>query len=155
MALFLLIAAVWAVFLLPPLWAGWYYSPTSSTRRFSRLVSPMDDAPLPSHNTYRSSDGPRAQERDRKLARRRQVLFVLASAAFVTLVLVVAYRNIWMLILHVSAGAALVWYTVMLRRIKVWERRVRAVRPRVGSRGAASTRYRPERVASPARRGVR
>lgn len=155
MALFLLIAAVWAVFLLPPLWAGWYYSPTSSTRRFSRLVAPMDDAPLPSHDTYRSSGGPRVQRRARKLARRRQVLFVLASAAFGTLVLVVAFRNIWMLILHAAAGAALVWYAVMLRRIKERERQVEAVRPRVGLRGAGSTRYRPEKVASSVRRGVR
>ncbi len=155
MALFLLIAAVWAVFLLPPLWAGWYYSPLSSTRRFSGLIAPMEDAPLPSHNTYRSSGGRRAQERARKLARRRQVLFVLAAAAFGTLVLVLASRNIWMLVLHVSAGAALVWYTVMLRRIKVWERKVRPVRPRVGARGVGATRYRPERVASSGRRGVR
>lgn len=155
MALFLLIAAVWAVFLLPPLWAGWYYSPTSSTRRFSRLVAPMDDAPLPSHDTYRSSGGPRVRGRARKLARRRQVLFVLASAAFGSLVLVVAFRNIWMLILHASAGASLVWYAVMLRRIKEREMRVEAVRPRVGPRGAGSTRYRPEKVASSVRRGVR
>lgn len=155
MALFLLIAAVWAVFLLPPLWAGWYYSPMSSTRRFSRLVTPMEDAPLPSHNTYRSSGGQRVQGRARKLARRRRVLFVLAAAAFGTLVLVAALRNIWMLILHVSAGAALVWYTVMLRRIKERERQARAVRPRVGSSGAAAPRYRPEKVASSARGGVR
>lgn len=155
MALFLLIAAVWAVFLLPPLWAGWYYSPTSSTRRFSRLVAPMEDAPLPSHNTYRISDGPRVQGRAQKLARRRRVLFVLASAAFGTLVLVVAYRNIWMLALHVSAGAALVWYAVMLRRIKERERQVKAARPRVGSRGAGATRYRPEKVASSVRHRVR
>lgn len=155
MTLFLLIAAVWAVFLLPPLWAGWYYSPTTSTRRFSKLTAPLDDAPVPSRDTYRSSGGGRAQERARKLARRRRVLSVLAAAAFGTLIVAVLSRNIWMVVLHISAGAALAWYAVMLRRIKERERPAKAARPRLESKGSTAKRYRPEAVSSRVRSGVR
>lgn len=155
MTLFLLIAAVWAVFLLPPLWAGWYYSPTTSTRRFSKLTAPLDDIPLPSRDTYRSSGGRTARERARKLARRRQVLLVLAAAAFGTLALAAASRNIWMVALHISSGAALAWYAVMLRRIKEREKPARPVRPRLESMGSTARRYRPEAVSSRVRSGVR
>ena len=160
MALFLLIAAVWAVFLLPPLWAGWYSSPSSSTRRYSKMSDRLEDTRLPSHDTYHSSGGangagPRDRDRAGKLARRRRVLFVLTAAALGTLLSAAVFRSVWMLVLHAAAGAMLVWYMVMLRRIKGRERAAEAVRVRTEPRRRQTMRYRPETAVRQVRSRVR
>lgn len=120
-ALFLGIAGIWAVFLLPPLWADRRPSSVSAARRRAGLDEP-GEATATARTTYQSPGHPagRAPEgldRSAILLRRRRVLLALAGAAFVSLVGAVMVGGPWLVGLHGAVDALLVAYVVMLRRI--------------------------------------
>ena len=122
-ALFLLVAGIWAVILLPPLWADRRTSPLSATRRFSKRVGQPERIGRPSHDTYHSSGGlsgavENGLDRAGVLSRRRWAVAALVAASIGTLAMAAVFRSLWMLGLHGVVDAMLIWYVVMLRRIK-------------------------------------
>ena len=122
MIYFLLIAGVWAAFLLPPALANRRLSPISSTEEFSKLTRQLGkvrDAQTDAPEIAVIRDAADAGvDRDRVLARRRQILVALAVIVVTTLVGAIAAGNVQLLLLHLLADAAIVWYIVMLLQIK-------------------------------------
>jgi len=119
---FLVIAGVWAAFLLPPMLAARRSSPLSSTEKFSKLTRGLGNA------RSVSTDAPEVAavyaaaaaglDRERVLARRRRVLILLVATVVGTLVAAIAYGSVQLLMLNLLADAGLVWYVVMLLQIK-------------------------------------
>ncbi len=109
--IFLLIAGVWGAFLLPPVFRSRRYTPISTTQEFTRLTARLA-----------SVHGPAAQtalmQRRQVLARRRRMLAVLAITVVVTLVAAVIIGSLPLLVVHVIADGALIWYIAMLLQIK-------------------------------------
>ncbi len=123
LAVFLILAGIWAIFLLPPLWAE---------RRRSRpsprpLVRPLADEPAATVTPITGSNpgGPpptvtmvqQRLDRDVVLARRRRVVAVLAGSAIVTLLVAILWVGVWSFALHVAVDALLITYLVTLRNI--------------------------------------
>jgi len=119
---FLLIAGVWAAFLLPQAFANRRLSPMSSTEEFSKLTRQLGKA------RDLSTDSPEVMalqaavangvDRHRVLARRRRILIALASIVIGTLIAAIAFGNVQLLLLNLLADAGLIWYVVMLLQIK-------------------------------------
>lgn len=120
MIYFLLIAGVWAAFLLPPALAKRRLSPASSTEEFSKLTRQLGKARhVETPDVIGPHGGRQARlERDRVIARRRQILVGLGAVAVATLVGAIAVGNVQLLLVHLLADAALAWYVVMLLQIK-------------------------------------
>lgn len=119
-ALFLVVAGIWAVFLLPPLWADRRRSSIPATRRQPVVAPPSSTGAAPS--TYQSPshpEGGRVEEPDPAviLVRRRRALMILAVAVLTSLVALVVFGGTWLVAAHGFADALLVWYLVALRRI--------------------------------------
>ena len=119
---FLLIAGVWAAFLLPMAMANRKSSPLSSTEEFSKLTEQLGkartvstDAPEVAavYEAYAAGIG-----RERVLTRRRRMLVALIGAVIVTLIGAIAFGNVQLLLLNLLADAGLIWYVVMLLQIK-------------------------------------
>ena len=122
MIYFLLIAGVWAAFLLPPALANRRSSPLSSTEEFSKLTrhlgkarSLQPDAPELATVVEAAEAG---LDRDIVLARRRRILIAIGGAVLVTLIGAIAFGNVQLLLLNLLADAGLIWYVVMLLQIK-------------------------------------
>lgn len=146
-ALFLLVAGIWAVFLLPPLWADRRTSPLSAARRVSTLTGQSERIGRSSHDTYHSSGGASGavgdgSDRAGVLSRRRRVIVTLVATAIGTMAAVVAFKSLWMVGLHVVVDGTLIWYIVMLRRIK--ELQAAAESLRVISEQEEEIRYLPK-----------
>ena len=121
-ALFLVVAGIWAFFLLPPLWADRRLTSLVGARSQSGLGEPMQSS-APVQSTYHSpkhSGGPDGERLDRAviLARRRRALLILAGGATASLVALVVFRGPWLVGLHGAADALLIWYVVILRRLE-------------------------------------
>lgn len=128
---FLLIAGVWAAFLLPPVLANRRSSPLSSTEEFSKLTrglgnarSSITDAPEVAA-VYRAAAA--GLDRERVLARRRRILVALVATVIVTLIGAIATGNVQLLLLNLLIDAGLVWYVVMLLQIKARQGSVETV----------------------------
>ena len=131
MIYFLLIAGVWAAFLLPPALANRRSSPLSSTEEFSKLTRQLGKA------RSMSTDAPKVAalkdaaeagiDREGVLARRRQILVALVTTVLGTLIGAIAFGNFQLLLLNLLADAGLVWYIVMLLQIKARQAAVIAV----------------------------
>ena len=52
------------------------------------------------------------------LSRRRRALITLIALSVATMAMAGFSRNLWMLGLHSIVGAVLIWFVVMLRRIR-------------------------------------
>ena len=119
-ALFLVVAGIWAVFLLPPLWADRRPSSNSVSRRqaFAERGSlaglQPDTYQGPSHPEGEGSEAP---DRAGVLARRRRALVILAGVVLTSLVALLVFGGIWLLAIHGFADAVLAWYVVTLRGI--------------------------------------
>lgn len=118
--LFLLIAAVWAVFLIPPLWADRRSFLLEAGRRAALTRGPASS----STDTYRNPPSERRAGTEpttdnQILMRRRRMLIALGVAAIGSLAAFVALGGITFLTLHVAADLSLLWYVVSLRRIAV------------------------------------
>lgn len=129
-ALFLVVAGIWAVFLLPPLWADRRPSFFSPTRR-QALDGPGRHGGTPP-NTYQSPSHPvgggvGGLDRAAVVTRRRRALTIFVGTALVSLVAVVVFGGRWLLVLHGAADALLIWYVVMLRRITTASREMAAL----------------------------
>ena len=119
-ALFLVVAGIWAVFLLPPLWADRRRSSISATPRQPVVAPPSSTGVAP--NTYQSPSQPEGggvEEPDLSgiLARRRRALLILAGAVLTSLVALFVFGGTWLVVAHGFADGLLVWYVVALRRI--------------------------------------
>ena len=119
-ALFLVVAGIWAVFLLPPLWADRRPSANSASRR--RAVAGHGTRTGGAPNTYQSPSNPEGggvEDPDRTgiLARRRRALMILAGCALTSLAALLVFGGTWLVAVHGAADALLVSYVVMLRRI--------------------------------------
>jgi len=131
-ALFMVIAGIWAIFLLPPLWADRRPSSIPAARRRAGLEEPGPRSGA-GRSTYQSSGYAVAEGRglDRSviLARRRRALSVLVGAALTSLVAAVVFDGSWLVGLHGAADAALIGYVVMLRRIAQARREMISLEP--------------------------
>ena len=136
--LFLLIAAVWAVFLIPPMWADRRSFLLNTGRRAARA----NGSASPSTEMYRNpADTQRARTiaaaSRRNLARRRRVLVSLGIAAIATSVAFIAFDGAILATIHVLVDIVLVWYVVSLRRIAV-RRRAAVLAQRVEEQAEAT-----------------
>ena len=118
--LFLLIAAVWAVFLIPPLWADRRSFLLEAGRRsawaHASVSSPTD--------TYRSPPDSRGSMTQRStgsrvLVRRKRVLIGLGIAVIASLAAILTIGGSTFVTIHVLVDLALFWYVVTLRGIAV------------------------------------
>ena len=120
--LMLLIAGVWAAFLLPPAIENRRRSPLSSTEQFSKLTHHLGRARDGNTDTPEVAAAHEALaagvERDDVLVRRQRILIGLGSLVAITLVAAIAARSVQMLALNLIADAGLVWYVMMLLQIK-------------------------------------
>lgn len=121
-ALFLLIAGVWAVFLIPPMWADRRSSSMADNRRLSgnparsRSVDRSPKRANPGSGNSRSR-GREQFTNGRVLSRRRRALILLATIVLVTLSMTIAFGGLWAIALHVLADMMLAGYIVALRGI--------------------------------------
>lgn len=122
MIYFLLIAGVWAAFLLPPALANRRLSPLSSTEEFSKLTRQLGRARDVSTDSPEvlalQSAAANGVDRGRVLTRRRRILVGLVSLVLVTLLAAIAFGSVQLLLLNLLADAGLIWYIVMLLQIK-------------------------------------
>lgn len=119
-ALFLIVAGIWAVFLLPPLWADRRPSSISATRR--QAASETGGRTGGALNTYQRPsypEGGSVEEPDRAdiRERRRRALAILAGSALTSLVALLVFGGTWLVAVHGVADALLIAYVMMLRRI--------------------------------------
>ena len=120
-ALFLVVAGIWAVFLLPPLWADRRPSSIPAARRRAGLEEPGPSAGT-AQNTYQApirSTGANGEEHGQAavLARRRRALLILCGGAVASLVALVFFGGPWFIGLHGAMVGLLIWYLATLRRI--------------------------------------
>ena len=133
-ALFLLIAAVWAMFLVPRWWADRAsFDPDPSPRprqsgskNLKGELFQGNTRVLRSGGTSQPADS-RVSHREAVLARRRRMMLVLLSAAAGTLMGWFLLASMWMLLAHVIVDAVLVWYIMMLRRLRTFREDVNAL----------------------------
>jgi hypothetical protein len=120
--LMFLIAGVWAAFLLPPAIANRKRSPIARTEEFSRLAHGLGKARHVGTDTPEVAATMAAVaigvDKDGVLARRRKILVGLGGAVLASLMAAWATGNVQVLIVHLVADAALIWYVVMLLQIK-------------------------------------
>ena len=126
-ALFLAIACLWAVCILPPLWVDRRTSWFVPNRRVVRLAGQLEQAGRVPRDTYHSSgQGSVAPDETMEsgmdsvaiMSRRRRAVVTLAAAAIGTLVLAVIFRSPWIIGSHLVSDAVLIWYLTMLRQIR-------------------------------------
>lgn len=108
--IFLLLAAVWGAFLLPPLMKSRREAPISSTQEFDRSLARL--ASVQGYAKLQTASRRRIQ------ARRRRVFSGLLAAAVLTLALAVARGSLNLLFLHLVIDALGVGYVAMLLHIK-------------------------------------
>ena len=126
-ALFLALAALYAMFLIPI----WQADRESRSLRAARLDpgflqpsnSEAGSRPIMGRVLGRvlarhGNEGNNPSHRDRVLVRRRRVMFTLGGAAVATLTGWFVLNSLWMIPIHLIADGAFVWYITMLRRIQ-------------------------------------
>ncbi|MGH8936279.1 MAG: hypothetical protein ACRDXD_08470 [Acidimicrobiia bacterium] len=109
--IFLLLAAVWAAFLLPPLLKSRREAPITSTQEFDRSLARL--ASMQGYTRLHTT-----VDRRRIQVRRRRVVAVLVAAAAATLALAVWRGSLNLLFLHLLVDALGVGYVAMLLHIK-------------------------------------
>lgn len=128
----LILVAVWAVFLLPSLWANRRYSALYTTREFSNFTQDLDRA------VNRSGTGTRGLTadggpliREEVLARRRLVMGILVLAVTAGVLASLLFRSMGVFLFSLAPHLALIGYVSALRRLKR-RRREAAFAPRPG-----------------------
>jgi hypothetical protein len=108
----ILIAGVWAYYLIPSMVGNRRDAPLSSTAEFDRLTRLLADAQRDQFDARRS------RERNRVLARRRRTIAVAGFLAVATLGM--AWRNGSMnwLLAHLAVDVLIAWYVAMLMQLR-------------------------------------
>lgn len=122
-ALFLTVAAVWALFLIP----GWWPDRASHNFGSPRSESDAGSGWVEGGLVASGERDNAVSRREAVLARRRQVVSVLLGAAVAGLAGWFVLNSLWMLFVHVIVDAVLVWYVVMLRRVQTFREDVNAL----------------------------
>jgi len=108
------IAGVWAAFLLPPLFFVRRETPLNTTQEFTKLTSRLA--------SVQESNGPArlpaSIDRTQVLTRRRQILIAMFVTVVATLAAAIVRGSFPLLLVHLAADAALAWYVMMLLQIK-------------------------------------
>ena len=143
-AIFLVVAAVGAIFLLP----GWlservsYRSAQLAVKQGSQLATDLEEEPeiYPSEGTGSEPGLPQESyhppppatgsypSREEILARRRRTLTILLAAVVGSLAGWFLLNSLWMILLNLIFDALLVLFVVLLRRIKIFQYNIRALR---------------------------
>ena len=131
-ALFLAVAAVWAMFLIPRWWADRASHNPGSTRPDSKpLQRPNSEAVsgrVMERVLARSGEAANTvSHREAVLARRRRAALILLGAAVASLAGWFVLNSLWMVLIHVIVDAVFVWYIMMLRRIRAFREDVNAL----------------------------
>lgn len=111
----LVIAGVWAAYLLPSVFASRRNAPLHSTQEFNQLTARL--ASVHGHPVETAD-----LARRRVLARRRRILVGLGLTAVATLTIAIWQGSSSLLIAHIAIDAIGAWYIAMLLQIK--QRRV-------------------------------
>lgn len=109
--LLLLVAGVWAFFLLPSLFSARRDAPVSTTQQFSRLTARLE-------SVQRAVAGHTGPSRRMVLARRKRTLLLLLLLAVVTVGLALWLNSLILLGLHLLIDALTAWYVVRLVQIR-------------------------------------
>ncbi len=129
-ALFLAVAAVWAMFLIPR-WVADRATNNPARPDFRSLQPSNSEAGLGGAiNRVLARSGETAKvvsHREAVLARRRRVALILLSAAVASLAGWFVVNSLWMILVHVVVDAVFVWYVMMLRRIQAFREDVNAL----------------------------
>ena len=131
-AIFLAVAAVWAMFLIPRWWADRASQSPGSTRPDFRPLQRSNSEAGFGRQIERvlarsDEDGGPVTHREAVLARRRRMASVLLGAAVASLAAWFVLNSLWMLLIHVIVDAVFVWYIMMLRRIRAFREDVNAL----------------------------
>lgn len=131
-ALFLAVAAIWAMFLIPRWWADRATQNPSATRPdfrpLQRSNSEAGFGAVMGRVLARSGDeGNTVSHREAVLARRRRTAAVLLGVAVASLAGWFVLNSLWMLLVHVIVDAVFVWYIMMLRRLRTFREDVNAL----------------------------
>ncbi|MFQ5967333.1 MAG: hypothetical protein ACE5MI_06955 [Acidimicrobiia bacterium] len=109
--LLLLVAGVWAFFLLPALFTVRKDAPVSTTRQFSRLTARLESVQRAAADNQRLG-------RRQVIERRRRVLLVLILLAIASIALALWLSSRVLLGFHVVVDGVLAWYIVRLIQIR-------------------------------------
>lgn len=131
-ALFLVIAALWAMFLFPSWWADRAsqtpgagrpdfrsLQPSNSEAGFGSVMGQVLARPGGASKTV--------SHREAVLARRRRAVLILLGAAVASLAGWFVLDSLWMILLHIIVYGVFVWYIMMLRRIRAFRQDVNAL----------------------------
>ena len=131
-ALFLAVAAVWAMFLIPRWWADrashnlgstrpdfGSLQPSNSKAGFGRMIGRVR---APSGEA-----GNAVSHREAVLARRRRTALILVVAGVASLAGWFVLDSLWMILIHIIVDAVFVWYITMLRRLRTFREDVNAL----------------------------
>ncbi len=109
--IFILLAGVWAMLLIPSFFDSRRQAPINTTQDFARNTARLNAVRV-------LAAEPAAAQRRRVLARRRRTLIALVAAAMGTLALAIVTGNIMFLGLNLLVDMALAAYIAMLLQIK-------------------------------------
>lgn len=119
---FILLALVWAAFLLPSFYDSRRKAPIASTRSFARSTALL--ASVATRPVYGE-----IMARQRVMTRRRRILSSLALGAFAALLLAIAQNSVLLLMLALAFDVALAAYIAILLHVKQQHHRRAAVVP--------------------------
>ena len=131
-ALFLAVAAVWAMYLIPRWWADRAsINPSAARPDFRPLQRSNSEAgfgrTIERVLARSDEDGDPVTHRGAVLARRRRTASILLGAAVASLAGWFLLNSLWMILVHVIVDAVFVWYIMMLRRIRAFRQDVNAL----------------------------
>ena len=129
-ALFLAVAAVWAMFLIPK-WVADRATNNPARPDFGSLQRSNSEARLGGaigRVLARSGEAAKVvSHRETVLARRRRAGLILLSASIASLAGWFVLNSLWMILVHVIVDAVIVWYVIMLRQIQAFREDVNAL----------------------------
>lgn len=131
----LILVAVWAVFLLPTLWANRRYSALHTTREFSNFTQDLDRAVNRSGTEAGGGDltaGGAPVTREKVLARRRLVMGILVLSATAGVLAFLLFRSVGVFLVSLPVHLALIGYVSALRRLKLRRLETAAAAPITG-----------------------
>ena len=112
----IVIAAVWAYYLIPSMVGQRREAPLSSTQQFHRLTRLMADVQRQQYDAYQAS------QKNIVRIRRRRTMLSLVVLAVTTLVLAWRLGSLNWLLVHLGMDVLIAWYVAML-----WQLRQRQV----------------------------